>query len=61
MVSVCIRHCTECGKASVEEGFIKLYGNGQARCYPKCVEKYHRRLNKRRGQDGRFIRKRKGK
>ncbi len=61
MVTVCIRHCTECGKASVEDGFIKLYGNGQARCYPKCVEKYHRRLNKRRGPDGRFIRKRKGK
>ena len=60
MVTVCIRHCTECGKASVEEGFLKLYGNGQARCYPKCVKKYERRLNKTRGRNGRFGGKSKG-
>lgn len=55
MVTVCIRHCAECGKSALESGDeIRIYGNGQARCFPKCVRKYQRRLNKRRGADGRF-------
>ncbi len=55
MVSVCIRHCAECGNAAFEHGEgLKLYGNGAARCHPKCVRKYERRLNKRRGSNGRF-------
>ena len=59
MVSVAICHCAECGKAAFEDG-IKLYGNGAARCHPKCVRKYERRLNKTRGRNGRFGGKLKG-
>lgn len=61
MVSVAIPTCAECKKAVFIDSGTKLYGDGSVRCHPKCVEKYHRRLNKRRGPDGRFTRKRKGK
>ena len=60
MVSVAICHCAECGKAAFKDGEAKLYGNGLIRCYPKCVEKYERRLNKTRGKNGRFGGKLKG-
>jgi len=56
MMTATFRECAECRKPLSDKG-VKLYGNGDARCYPKCVRKYERRLNKTRGKGGRFGRR----
>ena len=60
MVSVAIPSCAECKKAVFIDSGAKFYGDGSVRCYPKCVRKYERRLNKTRGRNGRFGGKLKG-
>lgn len=49
--------CWECGETEGGTLGWRFYGNGAARCMPKCVKKFERRLNKRRGQGGQFERK----
>lgn len=52
MASATFRECRECGKVFGVADIRKYYGDGAARCLPRCVDAFEARLNETRGAMG---------